>query len=65
MGGQVLCQNRRIGIRNYFNIFGAGGGIKIFQNPVEFIQQMTINKKILRLVPLFMVNSRSYLAFYR
>jgi hypothetical protein len=49
MGRQVLCQNRRIGIRNYFNIFDAGGGIKIFQKPVEFIQQMTINKKFLML----------------
>ena len=40
---QVLCQNRPIGIRNYFNIFGAGGGIKIFQTPVEIIQQTAYN----------------------
>lgn len=46
MGGQVLCQNKHIGIRNYFNIFVAGGGIKIFQNLVEFIQHTPLNRNI-------------------
>lgn len=46
MRRQVLCQNKRIGIRNYFNIFVTGGGIKIFQNLVEFIQHTTLNRNI-------------------
>ena len=41
IGRQVLCQNNQGVIRNYFNIFSAGGGIIIFQMPVEFNQHPT------------------------
>jgi hypothetical protein len=39
---QGLCQNRHIFIRNYFNIFSAGGGIIILKKAVEFIQHTGI-----------------------
>lgn len=62
---QGLCQNSAVFIRNYFNIFSAGGGIHFFQKHVELIQHSREYGSLNRVLTVFMFGNGNIMAIYR